>query len=275
MKQMNRRIFLSLFASPLPAGAAWSRFVEPEYFELTHTTVPLPKASPKRILHISDIHMSDGMTAADLRTGLQAGLARKPDLICFTGDYVSETTNFDRQGLVNLLQSASATAPTFAVLGNHDGGAWLHRWGGNRSTALIRDLIESAGVHLLHNESAAIGDITVIGVADLWSGEFAPEKAFAKAPNTAATIVLCHNPDAKTSLVHHPWDLMLSGHTHGGQVRIPGITPTWVPVADKRFIAGLYEWENRHLFITRGLGSPRHVRAFCRPEISLLHITGA
>jgi predicted MPP superfamily phosphohydrolase len=68
------------------------------------------------------------------------------------------------------------------------------------------------------------------------------------------------------------WDIMLSGHTHGGQARIPGINPSWTPVQDKRFLAGLYSWEGRYLFITRGLGSPRHVRAFCRPEVSILEL---
>jgi len=216
--------------------------------------------------------MSDGMNAAELQKGFQAGLSRKPDFVCLTGDFVSATHGFDRQGLFGLLRSATATAPTHAVLGNHDGGHWLARWGGTRSTQSMRDLIESAGVHLLHNQCAVVEDLTLVGVADYWSGEFAPERAFARAPHGGATLLLCHNPDAKKDLGRFPWDLMLSGHTHGGQVCVPGITPTWAPVTDKRFIAGLYGWEGRQLFITRGVGSPRHVRAFCRPEVSLLEI---
>ena len=65
---------------------------------------------------------------------------------------------------------------------------------------------------------------------------------------------------------------MLSGHTHGGQARIPGDTPPWLPVEDKRYVAGLYGWRDRQLFITRGLGSPHHMRVLCRPEVSILEI---
>jgi len=225
-----------------------------------------------RILHISDIHMSDGMSAAELEIGFRAGLSQKPDFICLTGDFVSETTGFDREGLSRLLRSAAAAAPTYAVLGNHDGGTWLAKWGGARSTGLMQDLIRSSGVNLLHNQCAVLDGLALVGVGDYWSGQFAPEEAFASAEHTGATILLCHNPDAKSRLRHFRWDLMLSGHTHGGQVRVPGVTPLWVPTADKRFIAGLYGWEDRQLFITRGAGSPKHVRAFCRPEISVLDL---
>jgi predicted MPP superfamily phosphohydrolase len=68
------------------------------------------------------------------------------------------------------------------------------------------------------------------------------------------------------------YDLQLSGHTHGGQARIPGVNPGWIPVEDKRFVAGRYQWEGRQLFITRGIGSPKHVRMFCRPEVSILDV---
>ena len=227
---------------------------------------------PKRILHLADIHISDGMTADQLEVGVEAGLASRPDLICVTGDFISTTSGFDRPGLLRLLRRLTSAAPVFGVLGNHDGGDWLARYGGSRSTQMIRDIVSSAGVRLLHNESAVFDDLAFVGVGDYWSGEFQPDLAFAKAPATAATILLCHNPDAKTSVAGQRWNLMLSGHTHGGQVCIPGINPLWTPVRDKRFVAGLYIWEGRQLYITRGLGSPKHIRAFCRPEVSVLEI---
>ena len=269
---MTRR---SLFASLAPvilAAAAWFRFVEPNWFEVTHTRVHLPGIRPKRILHISDIHISDGMGASDLEPGFRAGLAAQPDLICLTGDYVSYTSGFDHTGLQRLLRLAADAAPTYAVLGNHDGGAWIARSKGNRSTEPMRELLASAGVRVLHNDAAVEGDLTLVGVADFWSGEMDPERAFAEVATSAPAVVLCHNPDGKQRLEQHSWNLMLSGHTHGGQARIPGLTPLWAPVTDKRFLAGLYPWQGRQLFITRGLGSPKHVRAFCRPEVSVLDL---
>jgi predicted MPP superfamily phosphohydrolase len=267
----RRTLLLSLFPA---TAAAYNRFhnIEPTWFQLTRTRIPFPIPRPKRLLHISDIHISDGMTAPDLSVGLEAGLAQRPDLICFTGDYVTNTTGFDRDGLQRLLRRAADTAPCYAVLGNHDGGAWLGHRRGSPSTRLMADLVSSTGVHLLHNQSAVEQGILLAGVGDLWSGDFDPARAFAAVPPGAPTIVLCHNPDGKTALRPWPWHLMLSGHTHGGQANVPLVSPLWTPVSDKRYIAGVYTWDRRRLFITRGLGSPRHVRAFCRPEVSLLHL---
>lgn len=268
---MRRRTFLSLSA-PALALPAYFRFGEPNWFQLTRTPVHLPVTKPVRLLHISDLHTSDGMTAEDLETGLSLGLQLKPDIICFTGDFVTSTIGFDRPGLTRLLRRAAGTAPSFAVVGNHDGGAWLARRGGSASHSLIADLVQSTGIRLLHNEAAQIGELTLVGVGDLWSRQIFPRTAFRAASPTAPTILLSHNPDGKDMLTQHHWHLMLSGHTHGGQARIPGLTPPWAPVADKRFLSGLYRWEDRQLYITRGLGSPKHVRAFCRPEVSLLEL---
>jgi predicted MPP superfamily phosphohydrolase len=268
---MTRRSLLSTLA-PACLAPAWFRYVEPRWFDLSRTRVRMPGIRPKRILHISDIHISDGMGAADLEPGFRAGLAARPDLICLTGDFIGNTSGFDRAGLQRLLRMAADTAPSYAVLGNHDGGAWIARFGGSSSTDMIRELVASAGVRMLHNESAVEDDLTLVGVGDYWSGEVDAERAFSRVNPSAATVVLCHNPDGKRLLERHSWNLMLSGHTHGGQARIPGFCPPWAPVIDKRFLAGLYTWQGRQLFITRGLGSPHHVRAFCRPEVSLLDL---
>lgn len=212
------------------------------------------------------------MHFADLEPGFRAGLATRPDLICLTGDFVSRTSGFDRKGLERLLRMAADTAPSYAVLGNHDGGGWIMRCCGGVSTEMMRDLVASSGVRMLHNESTIDGGLTLVGVADYWSGEMDVERAFQQVEPKGPRVVLCHNPDGKKLLAKQTWDLMLSGHTHGGQARVPGLTPAWSPVEDKRFLSGLYSWEGRQLFITRGLGSPKHVRAFCRPEVSLLHL---
>jgi predicted MPP superfamily phosphohydrolase len=234
--------------------------------------LPGYRGPQRKLLHISDIHVSDGMAAEDLETGILAGLAEKPDLICLTGDFVSHLGAFDAAGLVRMLRRTADAAPTFAVLGNHDGGLWLSQFGAESSTTRIKDLVQSSGVHLLDNQHATAAGLHLVGVGDLWSGEFAPERAFSNATPAKPTIVLCHNPDGKDALTHRPWHLMLSGHTHGGQGRLPGLTPLWTPVRDKSMISGLHSWQGRHVFITRGLGSPRHVRAFCRPEVSVLHV---
>jgi predicted MPP superfamily phosphohydrolase len=273
MSIVKRRVFLSTLATAT-SGAVWAHYVEPQWFELTRTEVRIPGIRPMRLLHIADIHMSDGMPAADLERGLTMGLNERPDLICLTGDFVSTTRGFEAAALRRMLRRAADTAPVLAVLGNHDGGRWLARFGGDASVNKISDLVESAGVTLLHNRSIRTHGVTFVGLADLWSGGFDAHAAFAGVDQAEPTVVLCHNPDGKDELQDLRWNVMLSGHTHGGQARVPGLRPEWAPVADKRFVSGLYSWNGRQLFITRGLGSPKHVRAFCRPEVSLLEIAG-
>ena len=266
---MYRRRLLSIAATSV-AFPAWFRYAEPRWFELTHTRISIRIPRPVRLLHLADFHISDGMTAEELEAGLQLGLGQRPDLICLTGDFISTTVAFDRHGLKRLVRLATDAAPTFAVLGNHDGGAWLARQGGSASHRLVGDLVQSAGAKLLHNASASFAGLNLVGLGDLWSGQIFPAAAFASAPEPS--IVLAHNPDTKDMLSNFSWQLMLSGHTHGGQARIPGVTPAWAPVADKRFISGLHRWEGRQLFITRGIGSPKRIRAFCRPEVSVLDL---
>ncbi len=245
--------------------------VEPHRFGVTETEVRARVPRPLRVLHVADWHVSDGMTAPELARGLALGLRRKPDLICLTGDFVSTTEGFDASGLRDLLRRCVDVAPTFAVLGNHDGGAWLARLGGSGSVEKLSGIVAGAGVRLLGNESVEWNGIRIVGLHDYWSGIFDGAKAF-RGVGEAFTLVLNHNPDGKDAVREYAWDLMLSGHTHGGQARIPGIHPVWAPVGDKRFVNGLYAWEGRQLFVTRGLGSPKHVRLNCPPELSILHL---
>ena len=91
------------------------------------------------------------------------------------------------------------------------------------------------------------------------------------------TPILClaHNPDAKDALDGLPWDLMLAGHTHGGQVVLPFLGPPVVPVRDRRFVSGLNGWSSRLIYTTRGVGNLYGLRVHCRPEVTLLDLREA
>jgi predicted MPP superfamily phosphohydrolase len=88
------------------------------------------------------------------------------------------------------------------------------------------------------------------------------------------TVLLSHNPDVKEEVAPRHWQLMLSGHTHGGQLRVPwlGATP-FAPVRDKRFVAGLHRWNDRWIHVTKGVGNVYGMRINCPPEISFLTLT--
>jgi predicted MPP superfamily phosphohydrolase len=196
-------------------------------------------------------------------------------LICLTGDFI--TQGYEAlDGYAEVLKPLVAHAPTFACLGNHDGGIWALRRHGYSDTNRVREVLAKAGVTLLHNNAKGVRiggrDLTLVGLGDSWAGELQPMIAFDPPPPTTAeaTIVLSHNPDSKAELKPYPWDLLLCGHTHGGQVKLPFVGAPISSVRDRRFTEGLHRWEDRWIHVTRGVGSLWGIRFNCPPEVSLL-----
>jgi predicted MPP superfamily phosphohydrolase len=232
--------------------------------------------SPIRLLHLSDLHASLVVPMTMIQNAITLGLDQKPDLICLTGDFITFRHDFDSRAYVNALKRLTAVAPTFAVLGNHDGGSWARYRRGNSDHSVVDRMLEDSGVRLLHNRSERVRvrdeRLRLVGVGDLWSKEIDGCKAFAEASADEATVLLAHNPDSKETLRPFPWDLMLSGHTHGGQVIVTHDGARYAPVADKRYVAGLKAWGSRQIHVTRGIGNVGGVRFRCRPEVSTLVI---
>lgn len=275
----TRRAFLAA-AFAAPAGAAYAHLVEPRWLETRRIDVR-PRgarlAAPLRILHLADLHANDRASLRIIADAIDQGLAERPDLIVVTGDFI--TARFDAWAEYRaLLARLPAAAPAFACLGNHDGGNWAAAHGGYAHADRVAECVTAAGLRLLDNASvtwtAPGGAVLLTGIGDLWSGGFRAAKAFAGAADgdPALRLLLAHNPDAKDELADRPWHLMLSGHTHGGQVVVPLVGAPFAPVVDYRYIEGLHEWEGRHLFITRGVGSLHGIRFNCRPEVSVLTV---
>lgn len=276
---MTRRKLLSLLPA---AGCApiYAFGIEPNWLERTYNRVKLPcknLTSGVRILQLTDFHASPTVPFSLIENSVQLGLEAKPDVICLTGDFVTDATPFDGVEYARILRRLSSAAPVFATLGNHDGGSWAEPAGGFKDSSVIRALLRAGDVSLLHNRSEIVKvrdqSIRFAGVGDLWSedgvdGDLAFDGVTAQDP----AILLAHNPDTKDILADRPWDLMLSGHTHGGQVVLPFIGERFVPVRDKRFIAGLKPWNGRQVYVSRGVGNVRGLRLNCRPEVSLLDL---
>ena len=231
-----------------------------------------------RILHLSDLHASPAVPFSLIEKSVELGLEAKPDVICLTGDFVTDDSAFDEAEYARILRRLSSAAPIFASLGNHDGGDWSEWAGGFKDTSVVRALLSAGNVPLLHNrcEIVRVRDqsIRFAGVGDLWSDDVDGDLAFSNVSADNPAILLAHNPDTKDVLADRPWDLMLSGHTHGGQVVLPMVGERFVPVRDKRFIAGLKQWNGRQVYVTRGVGSIRGVRVNCRPEVTVLDLVG-
>jgi uncharacterized protein len=269
----RRKLLFSFFAAtPLIYPCYW----EPRWLDVTRRRARLDQpvaGKPVRLLHLADLHASVFVPLSMINRAITAGLAQKPDLICVTGDFITMRQDFDPGGYARALRRLSRAAPTYAVLGNHDGGSWTRRHFGYPDHRLVERILEDAGIELLHNRSVRAGELTLVGVGDLWSNEVNAHRAFAGVDPATPTVLLAHNPDTKDVVRRYDWDLLLSGHTHGGQVIIPFEGVRYAPVQDKRYIAGLKPWGSRLIHVTRGVGNLGGVRFRCRPEASLLVVS--
>jgi len=273
------RITRRQFYAGLAIGAAYPFAVEPRWLDVTHRRLSLKGLrSPIRMLHMSDLHASLPVPLSMIGQAITAGLAEKPDLICLTGDFITRGGDFISKDYSAVLKRLSAAAPTFAVLGNHDGGLWTQIYDGRADHKAVEQLLEDSNIELLHNRSKSVtlrdSSISLVGTGDLWNDEVDARHAFSEV-GPDPVILLSHNPDGKDVVAQYPWQLMLSGHTHGGQVIWPFDGPRYAPVNDKRYVDGLKPWGTRHIQVSRGVGNIWGVRFRCRPEVTILDLVTA
>jgi len=259
-------------------GTSYIRFFEPGWFEVNYEKLNphiFQSKTPLKILHLSDFHASHVVPYRLIEKAIDTGLTQSPDFICITGDFISAKID-NPDEYKRILSKLSDFAPTFACIGNHDGGRWAVNAGGYKDRSAIENLLTGSRIHVLFNQKEILDvkdqKIEIVGLGDFWARDLFPEKVMsAKRKENRPVLVLSHNPDSKEQLMDYDWDVMLCGHTHGGQLKIPftGTTP-FAPVRDHRFVEGLHIWENRHLHITRGVGNLHGIRFNCRPQVSVL-----
>src|SRR5579864_5012714 len=156
---LTRRKFLSSLTL-IGSTPVYAFGVEPKWLERTFHQIRLPQrslGSGVRILHLSDFHASPVVPFSLIEEAIEYGLAVQPDLICLTGDFVTDSHAFDEKEYSRILRRLSNAAPTFACLGNHDGGTWaVNKGGGFRDTTVVRGLLDASDVSLLHNRSELV-----------------------------------------------------------------------------------------------------------------------
>lgn len=278
---MNRRKFIKrtlwgVAGAGLLSGLyTWQ--VEPFWLEFVKVKMPVKNLPDdlvgKTLMQISDIHVGKKFDHQFIIDSFNEAKLLNPDFVVYTGDYVST-----HQGKVQyneldevFKQLVKGRIATLGILGNHD-------YGINWSEADVADNIASSlnqqGVRVLRNEIAAIDGLHFIGFDDYWGLNFNPQKAMQNVDTTKANIVLCHNPDVCDEDVwgqYNSW--ILSGHTHGGQVKPPFLPPPILPVKNRRYSAGQFSLSNgRTLYINRALGHLWQVRFNVRPEITLFEL---
>lgn len=260
-----------------------------------------------RILHFSDLHLYPSLSSRFLTRLRNRISSFKPDLILFTGDFLCYSDLNDPARLENFFCSLSAPNGCFAIFGNHDYAQFvsvndageydvLEKQQSSISRGLRRlfqnptiakkttlralatkehqsltSLIEKTPFKLLNNQSMLIpvkgSFLNICGLGEYMLGRCLPEKAFEQYDRRYPGIILTHNPDSIPSLLPYPGDLILAGHTHGGQINIPWIKEKFVLMENKEFLKGLLKVENKWVYVSRGVGSVMPFRWFSPPEI--------
>ncbi|MCD4823627.1 MAG: metallophosphoesterase [Phycisphaerae bacterium] len=274
-KKISRRKFIKWASATgvaaLAGGAVIDAFfIEPHWFKVTYPVFRIPNLPPAwdgvRIAHITDIHVGALSNLDDARDIVNMANALNPDIVVMTGDYVSRAAAITR-ALVEVIRDLRAKVAKFAVLGNHD--YWTN------SAAMI-NLFEETGVKMLTNRSHVLRrkgqPLCFAGVDDLMAGRPDLYRALTGVDKQIPRILLCHNPDFAEMMPKNPRvDMMLCGHTHGGQIKIPLIGPLVLPITHKKYAEGLVQGPRCPVFISRGLGMVKFpVRFNCRPELPLI-----
>lgn len=276
MRRLTRRQFL-LALGGLGGASAFGWWHETEDIEVTRTDVRLRGIHDVlTLVHLSDWHASTLVRDGFLRSAIDQAAALKPDFFCLTGDFT--THSIAHLSLVReLVAKLAHVSPVFACVGNHD-GTYVAPLDVLREATV--QALRKGGAHLLYNGSAtletAAGPIRLAAPGDYWSGFFDPSSTLPSTLPPLPTLLLCHNPDGAHGFAEKAWDLMLAGHSHGGQINLPFLRGAFAPIDDKRFLAGLNAYDTeRNIYTTRGLGNLGGLRFRARPEITVLRLLPA
>ena len=228
------------------------------------TTNPLASSRrPLRLVHFSDLHFIDCPGADFYRFMVGKALELNPDAIVFTGDLIDKPELLATA--VEILQPLTKIAPCFFILGNHD---WRYEYENFRTTLATSGWKCVAGTH----ERIQLADRNVLfaGSELPWIGTAPPSVTHA---GVDLRILLSHSPDQLRFAQRSGYDVMLSGHTHGGQFVLPVIGPVYAPsIYGVSFAAGLFQIQKLTLHVSRGIGGKDPLRWHCRPELTCLEI---
>lgn len=250
---------------------AYARYVEPDLVEVTHITLTLPRLAPEfdgyRVVQLSDLHMDGVMTRERLSHIVALANAQLPDLVVVTGDFVSSHIAFNADDLIVPLRALAPRDAKLGTMGNHD----------RREHVLnVARVMADSGVVNLNNAVYTVqrGDASlhIGGVDSLYRQRARLDLVMSQLPETGAAILLAHEPDfADVSAATERFDLQLSGHSHGGQVRLPFLMRFGLPQYGDRYVMGLHLIRDMLLYVNRGLGTTSMpIRFNCKPEITVI-----
>lgn len=258
-------------------GAAYAFYVEPRWLQVTHTKIHRPGLHPDlegfRVALLTDMHAGGGTPLSIVRRACRAAMRQEPHLIALTGDFAED----DAPGfgeVLGALKCLRAPCGVYAVPGNHDYTVGIETWHRQvRAHRVVTDLTNDARM-------IEVGDarLCVAGVDDFTRGEPTLE-ALPPPEERDFTLLLAHDPDQaeRARRGYDAVDLIVSGHTHGGQVRLPFVGAVKNPAErDDLYEEGLRRRPWTQVYVSRGVGTVHlPIRFLCRPEVAILELTGS
>lgn len=279
---MSRRKFLqragvAAGAAGIAGFAAWKFSLH--HLEVVDVALPiarLPTAlEGARLVQLSDLHVGPDVDDAYMLRAFALAESLRPDILAFTGDFVSWRGPQQLAQLERAMQAVpSASLARIAILGNHDYG---HNWREPQVAESIVKTVSNHGVTFIRNGVQVVEGLSIVGIDDWWARQSDVKRARELVAKDAPQLVLCHNPDVADHAVwegYRGW--MLSGHTHGGQCKPPFMAPPLLPVRNKRYAAGpVQTGDGRTVYINRGIGHTLPIRVNVRPEITSYRLARA
>jgi uncharacterized protein len=281
---LTRRRFLQVAAGVAATGALAlgedATNLEPNHPILTAIEVVLARLPAAfdgfTIAQLSDFHYDEHFSAVPIRAAIEIVNNLRPDVVVLTGDFVTVLPFHRRfhtgkraaqaaEPCASLLAQLRARLGIVSVLGNHDADSDVPR---------IIETLHSHGLPVLRNRSIPIEQggsrVWLCGLDSMWEGNPDIDLALHGVPSEELVVLLVHEPDFADEAAYYPVDLQLSGHSHGGQIWLPGIGAPWLPLFARKYPRGLYRIGPLTLYTNIGLGTIRlPIRLNCPPEVTL------
>ena len=276
---------LGIAAGAVAATVGYGRYIEPAWVRVDEIVLHVPglpaRLAGKRFAQVSDLHIGAYFAPAQLLDAVERINRLGVEWLMLTGDFV---TTRDRNRATRAPNQEAAAAslveplrraqmPLYGAIGNHD------MWAG---VEMVERYLTAAGVTILRNDAVQLDEgLWLAAVDDIWSGQPDLRSALRAAPADSVNLLMAHEPDYFDTVIAQdaPVAVQFSGHSHGGQIRLPTLTPgpeglySFAPVLvdfGKRYPIGLRQKNDRYVYTNRGLGAwPIPYRINCPPEISV------
>ncbi|MBZ9691154.1 metallophosphoesterase [Clostridium sp. M14] len=280
LKKILKRIFITIILIPAICFGifAYSIYVEPNLLSVKNIEINnssnIKNEDTIKIAQISDIHLGEYYTIDKLEKLVNKVNSQNVDIIVFTGDLFDNVSKFeDTSKVTPILKKLNAKIGKYAIYGNHD-------YGGGAKNIYI-NVMEDSGFRILVNDQANVKldsgkTISILGLDDALLGNPDVEKTARNIKESNYNLLLLHEPDLSDKFVSYNIDLILAGHSHGGQVKIPFLGEIVTPPLAEKYKDGLYNLNtqrNTQLYVNSGIGNTKMPFRFMNvPEVSIFEI---